>query len=129
MQAAAHESRPIVAPLITGLKREKIVRALAAGESAISIAKANGHSNHTVAAIREGEQHRIAQVKTKLAAMFDNLCEKSIKRATKTVGQASYAQACVGAGISAQRSMELRGERQADVGLTINLLNLTGSGA
>lgn len=124
----AEQSKPIAAPHITGMKREKIINALANGDSMRSITRKLSHSPHTVMAIREADQHQIATVKTKLAAMFDNLCEKSIKRATKTVGQATYAQACVGAGISAQRSMELRGERQSDVGLTINLLNLTGSG-
>lgn len=106
-----------------------VVEDLARNIPADRIARSRRVSDNTVVAIKEREADRIAEKKKTLAAMFDNLCEKSIKRATKTVGQASYAQACVGAGISAQRSMELRGERQSDVGLTINLLNLTGSGA
>jgi hypothetical protein len=80
-------------------------------------------------AVRQSDAQRIATVKTKLARMFDTLCERSIRRANKTVKDATYAQACVGAGISAQRAMELRGELQSDRGLTINLLNLTGGSA
>jgi hypothetical protein len=80
-------------------------------------------------AIRQSDAQRIATIKTKLATMFDKLCESSIRRAQRKVGSATYAQACVGAGISAQRAMELRGELQSDRGLTINLLNLTGGSA
>lgn len=105
-----------------------VIDDLARGESVNSIARKFRVSNHTAMAIRENESVKIAERKKTLAAMFDNLCEKSLRQATKTVKTATYAQACVGAGISAQRSMELRGERQSDVGLTINLLNLTGSG-
>jgi hypothetical protein len=117
------------APNITGLKRDKIVHALAAGQSLRSISKNLSHSPHTVMAVRQSDAQRIATVKTKLARMFDTLCERSIRRANKTVKDATYAQACVGAGISAQRAMELRGELQSDRGLTINLLNLTGGSA
>ena len=122
MEAEAVQSRPIVAPYITGLKRDKIVHALANGDSIRSITRNLPHSDHTVTAIRDGEQRQIAAVKSKLATMFDTLCEKSIRRATKTVGKATYAQACVGAGISAQRSMELRGEDRPAIGLTLNLM-------
>ena len=60
-----------------------------------------------------------------LAVMFETLCERSIRRASKTVRQATFAQACVGAGIAADKMMALRGEAQQDRGLTINLLNVT----
>ena len=102
-----------------------IVEDLARDKSVISVTRARGVSDHTVRAIAKAESEKIAHRKKGLAVMFETLCERSIRRANKTVKQASFAQACVGAGIAAQRMMELRGEHRPDVGLTINLLNLT----
>jgi hypothetical protein len=106
-----------------------VVEDLARDIPADRIARSRRVSDNTVVAIREREADLIADKKKTLAAMFDTLCERSIRRANKTVKTATYAQACVGAGISAQRAMELRGELQSDRGLTINLLNLTGGSA
>ena len=106
---------------------EGVVDDLAHDVPAYRIAAARRVSNNSVTAISEREADQIAERKNKLATMFDNLCEKSIRRATKTVSKATYAQACVGAGISAQRSMELRGDDKPAIGLTLNLLNVHGN--
>lgn len=103
-----------------------IVEAVARDQGVNSIARAHGVSNHTVGAIAKRESVKIAARKKTLATMFETICEKSVLRATKTVKTATYAQAMVGAGIAADKMMSLRGEAQADRGLTINLLNITG---
>ena len=102
-----------------------IVEDLAQERTVVSVARSRRVSDNTVRGIAKVEAERIARRKKTLACMFETLAERSIRRANKTVGQASFAQACVGAGIAAQRMMELRGEHRSDVGLTINLLNLT----
>lgn len=106
-----------------------VVEDLAHDQPVLTIARKHRINDRTVVAIRKREADKITRRKKDLALMFENICEKSIRRATKTVKTASYAQAMVGAGIAAQRMLELRGEHNPDRGLTINLLNLTQSGA
>ncbi len=106
-----------------------VIEDLAHDRSQISIARSRGVAPRTVKAIAKVEASRIAQRKKSLAGMFENLCEKSLRRASRQVKNATYAQAMVGAGIAAQRMMELRGEGRSDVGLTINVLNMTAPSA
>ncbi len=102
-----------------------IIDDLARDKPAIRIAREHRVSNNTVNAIAKRETERIARRKKTLAVMFETICEKSVRRATKTVKTATYAQAMVGAGIAADKMLALRGEAQQDRGLTINLLNVT----
>ncbi len=102
-----------------------VIEDLAHGKSANGIAAHRRVSTNTVAAIARTEAKRIETRKKTLAVMFETICEKSVRRATKTVKTATYAQAMVGAGIAADKMLALRGEAQQDRGLTINLLNVT----
>ncbi len=102
-----------------------IIEDLARDKPARQIVAHRKVSDNTVKGIAKREAERIATRKKSLAVMFETLCERSIRRANKTVRQANFSQACVGAGIAADKMMALRGEHRPDVGLTINLLNVT----
>jgi hypothetical protein len=123
------DSKPIGAPLITGLKREKIVQALAAGQTVNQICKANGHTDRTVVAIRESDQRNITKEKERMARQAGLIARLAGRRITQRLRKDELPVHLLPTtfGIAVDKMLALRGEGKSDVGLTLNLLNLTGS--
>ncbi len=84
---------------------EAVIEDLAHDKPVNHITRVRRVTDHTVKAIAKREADRIATRKKSLAVMFETLCERSIRRASKTVRQATFAQACVGAGIAADNPL------------------------
>jgi hypothetical protein len=117
------------APLITGLKREKIVTALAAGESARFIAKSNGHDQSTVRAIRDADAVRINAVKERLAVQAAGIARLAGQRIAQRLRKDSLADHLLPTtfGIAIDKMLALRGDDRPAIGLTLNLLNNIGN--
>lgn len=125
----AHVQPKPTAPFVTGIKRDKIVLALAAGESAHSIADNNGHSERTVAAIRDTEQQKITEAKEKLARQSNLIARLAGRRITENLRANTLPVHLLPTtfGIAVDKMLALRGEDKPSIGLTLNLMNVTGN--
>jgi hypothetical protein len=119
------------APYITGLKREKIVQALAVGHSARFVAKTNGHGQSTVRAISQADRVQIDAAKEKLAVQAADIAKLAGNRIKQNLRKNTLPVHLLPTtfGIAVDKMLALRGEGDRDRGLTINLLNLTGGSA
>jgi len=119
------------APFITGLKREKIVLALAAGKSQRQIAESNGHGQDTVRAIAKADQVQISAVKERLAVQAANIARLAGNRIAQRLRKDTLADHLLPTtfGIAVDKMLALRGDDKPAVGLTLNLLNVNGSGS
>lgn len=124
------EEKQIAAPRITGLTREKIVHALAVGQSDRHIAETNGHSTTTIRAVKRSDQTHINAVKERLAVQASQIATAAGRRIRQHLRANTLPVHLLPTtyGISVDKMLALRGEGKSDVGLTLNLLNLTSSG-
>jgi len=98
--------------------RQRIVHALANGDSIRSIARAFHVSNHTVAAVRDQEWQQVAARKERIAAQCEKNAEKALDQLSDHLGKKCLPprELIVIAGVCVDKITALRGsERVADL--------------
>jgi len=85
----------------------KVVQLLASNRSINEISHTCKVSEHTVKAVAARNSIEIAERKKELAVLMADMCEDSLEQARSRLKQASFTQAMVGAGISAERLVAL----------------------
>jgi hypothetical protein len=109
--------------------RERIVNALANGDSKRAIARALRVSNNTVTAIAEQEWQRVAARKAKLAARYEKLADLYTERQIDELesGAKIPLNLCQsGGGIATDKAMALRGDPYLIIQQKVDLQNQNG---